>query len=112
MMALYCADGILSWLEVAENRLLLFHYLKLRAKAKSWYADLAKAYFDGQRQLIDAMLEKPGAALEVDSYLRAETARVEAEIYAMPEKGRFVPGIFAPRVSLEAAQERGFFDLD
>merc|ERR1712079_741827 len=95
------------WLESAEHRLLLYRYLELRSRATRWYPEPAQAYFAEQRCLLGVMLEQPDAPTIVTTYLQAETERVEAALFAMPEKGSFVPQLFKPHVCEEVALSQG-----
>mmetsp|Transcript_6020 Transcript_6020/g.18706 ORF Transcript_6020/g.18706 Transcript_6020/m.18706 type:complete len:528 (+) Transcript_6020:58-1641(+) len=109
MSSLYAGDGMLCWLESAENRGLLFRYLELRSRATRWYREPAEAYFRSKRRHLNDMLEQPDAAILLTPFLREETEKVEAEMFSMPEKGRFVPQLFAP---LACTASSGCLELD
>lgn len=96
MAELYGAEGMLCWLESAEHRQLLFRYLELRARAVRWYRELAEAYFAASRRRLGDLLERPDAALVVTPFLWEETEKTAEALFAMPEKGRFLPQLFAP----------------
>jgi len=107
MASFYSGEGMFCWLESAEHRRLLYRYLELRSRAIHWYPEPAQAYFAEQRGLLGVMLEQPDAPTVVTTYLQAETERVEDALFAMPEKGRFVPQLFAPHRGEEAALSQG-----
>eukprot|EP00929_Paragymnodinium_shiwhaense_P033020 TRINITY_DN18214_c0_g1_i1.p1 TRINITY_DN18214_c0_g1~~TRINITY_DN18214_c0_g1_i1.p1 ORF type:complete len:708 (+),score=189.41 TRINITY_DN18214_c0_g1_i1:88-2211(+) len=94
MSAIYCGELMMEWLAEAANRLLLFHYLQVRAKAVSWYAEPAKAYFAEQRQHLDGLLEQEDVSFLMTEYIRDETEKVERALFEMPEKGSFLPRLF------------------
>jgi len=96
MTSFMCTEGMLCWLESAENRNLLFRYLELRARAIRWYQGPAESYFEKKQLQVTELLEKEDVAEHMSKFLHAETERVEAEMFDMPEKGSFVPRIFAP----------------
>jgi len=107
MNSIFSGEGMFCWLESAAHRCLLHRYLELKSRAIRWYPEPAQAYFADQRGLLGVMLEQPDAPMVVSEYLEAETERVEAALFAMPEKGRFVPELFAPHVGEEAALSQG-----
>lgn len=101
---LYEAE-LFSWFESAENRCLMYRFLEIQSRAKWWYREAAEEYFAEQRARLDAILGLPDVADILAPLLLEETQKVEAAIYAMPEKGRFVPELFAPRAFSNGSQE-------
>merc|ERR1719336_1694186 len=129
MFALY--SSLMEWLSVAENRLLLHRFMDLRARASRWYREPADAYLEAQRGRLDALLKQheelskqigeelsPGCeellqsacgdtAGAVAAFLRDETEKIETGLYAMPEKGSYLPKLFAVDRDGDASALRG-----
>lgn len=101
---LYAAE-LFGWFESAENRCLMYRFLEIQSRAKHWYREAAEKYFAEQRSRLDDILALPEVAEILSPFLLEETQQVENAIYAMPEKGRFVPELFAPRACSAGSQE-------
>jgi len=91
-MAIMCCEGTCDWLSAVEHRLLLHHYLRLRAQAERWYAEPAKAYIVERREALREFMDGPRAALEFDTFLQGEADLLQEALYEMPANGCYVPG--------------------
>lgn len=90
------------WDWLFENRFLLFKFLKLGTSASKWYGDAAEAFFKIKRQALISLLQPNEAATEpvpsnedLTLFLNTEMDVIQGQLFAMPEKGRFAPKIFA-----------------
>lgn len=92
-------DGMFVWLESEQNRSLLFRYLKLKARAVKWYQQPAEVYFANLDERIHVLMQSEDAVTSVSSLMQEETDKVEAEVLSMPEKGFFMPQLFAAHAS-------------
>lgn len=94
----YNSGVILTWLEMAEHRVMLFEFLKLGSSMCKWYGDAAEAFYMSKRLELSALMENEAADMDgkaLTLFLETEMARMKEELFSMPEKGRFAPKIFA-----------------
>lgn len=116
MSVIFCSDGMftgpregeLGWLARAGHRAVLYKYLELKVRATRWYPEPASAYFEERRHSLEKLLADGPQA--VAPFLEEEIGKVEEALFAMPERGRYVPRLFAPQAHSTA--EGGCVELD
>ncbi|CAK9034190.1 unnamed protein product [Durusdinium trenchii] len=86
MDCIITSADLITWIESVENRVLLYEYLQLRAKAIAWYKEPAQAYFDGRRNVMLSSIEQPGASEVLAKFLEEEMATTKEALYDMPDK--------------------------
>jgi len=113
MCSLYAI--MLQWLEIPENRLVLFRFLELKARAIRWYEKHAQAYFDEKLEELKGLIPPEeetefahDAVAAISNFLHKEIERIEVELFAMPEKGQWLPKAFGGKAP-EAAGAAGHF---
>ncbi|CAK9103518.1 Hypothetical protein SCF082_LOCUS48352, partial [Durusdinium trenchii] len=110
MDCIITSADLITWIESVENRVLLYEYLQLRAKAIAWYKEPAQAYFDGRRNVMLSSIEQPGASEVLAKFLEEEMATTKEALYDMPDKGHYLPNLFNPHD--DSLGQDGCVDID
>jgi len=82
-------DGLLKWIGMGENSVLVYDYVSIKRDAIKWYKDPAKIFFDRQ--------ESEFLVARLDGYsewFRMQIDRVREAMYSIPETAGGIPVLF------------------